>query len=88
MSIHSHSTWDFGQPITDELIDEIVYIMNANRPFFAFAILNRVDEIAYKFGCDGINGISIDIKTSIELSDPQVKDQIREIYNKVKEKLQ
>jgi hypothetical protein len=84
MTTHSHSTWDFGQPITEDLICEIVDIINANTSFCpAFAICSRVDHLAYVFGINK----NINIQNSISLSDPQLYDQLTEIYNRVKEKL-
>lgn len=81
MSYHSHSTWEYGQPITDELIDEIIEVMNNNH-FHIFAICSRVDQFAYSFA-----NKSFDIETSLANSDESIRDQVREIYNKVQLKL-
>lgn len=82
MTIHSHSTWDFGDPITEELINEIVYIIKANGRVLSFALCSRVDQFAYIF-MENITPEDIERENSMQ---PHF-NQLREIYIRTQNKL-
>lgn len=81
MTIHSHSTWQWGDPITDELIDEIIYIVEANGRVFAFGICSNVDQFAYAI----MEKCNVD--ETIENSPKEIQDQMREIFTRVNKKM-
>lgn len=55
MTAHSGFPWKIGEPITDELVNEVATCTNANRMGYrftpmAFAILGPVDGIIFNLG--------------------------------------
>jgi hypothetical protein len=82
MAIHSYFAWDYGDPITEELIDEIIRIIKANGRFLAFTIMSRVDEFAYIF----MENISLASLLENNSGLPHIA-QLTEIYTRVQNKL-
>jgi hypothetical protein len=81
MTIHAHSTWNFGDSITEELIDEIVRVVKENGRVLTFAILSQADNFAYFIMEKG------NIESIISNSPEELHTQIREIWTRVQAKL-
>lgn len=77
MTAHSHSQWKFGDPVTDELIDEIAMVMESARGAPCFAILSQVDKLALLFSRPNFN---IDEMMNGKANPEPIKKQLKEIY--------